>query len=943
MASMASRGTPCEPQLASGCIASPAHAHPLRALTQLPPDSSWSDFADSTPLETPALSRAGSISHSFSRKPSILTAQWPTSGRIDEDENAPSDPEDGDEWSSDSGASSPEEVMQQQAGPSRRTVTSPPRAAPPAQQQLDDGSYRKRSISSSSAFGSRARVRFSNLKKSNRRRPLSFQAALRSLTSTNESDDLANLAREHRRQGLPEGHERRSFQGPPGAVDVAARPSEEEAEEEIAASHSSAPAAAEGSGSVGMSASASTKAMPPPPVPVEKKAAAATTASRDSSSSRRANFFLSSSVSKSLDDDDEPSQQPAPAAAAAPPPQPTSQQVAPAAPPPLKPNKSKTDLSHGHRKSASGGSSKGKQSGHGRGSSGRLSALHGLTMTKTQPQVHAHAHAGPSKKASSKAPSRPVKFALGGGDDDDDDFTDEEDEPQPPAKPQAQQVPAPAPAPAPAPTEPAAADESAPWEDDDDGWSSDTSAEAEEERRKAAAAAERRRKLDEERQQNMFKKIPVRSQSAADVRYLADHGRSSSDVGPRGGGGREVAQEQEVEEPLPQQVPVRGLLSSLFHPEQEPHSPPGQLHGRPHASAADLRARPAQEQQQQQHKPAQSSRPPRPQRPSSKSGEHHRPPSLIAGTPSNDNGGPLRPSKSAAALPVLNVAAPDGGAGAPDVFESGSLIQQTSFEERNITTGGGAARSKSRERPPQASGSTSREAPAVAEHRAAAPVPAPIAPQTPRTTRRNMLRDELSESLRQNLLWERQSRNRMLGIGATAAREQSAPAPTQQQQQQQAPPPKPHRRETVLGGNTLRPLTQAQGSTSGQQQQQQQRPRPHSSGSGPVGEHSRSTSSLPRTNSNAAPTDLTPGAQQLSSAETSDEEEGNGRIGGGDDHHHHAYPHGNSGSMSSSGGATVGGSGGNSAGGTLHGHGHGGQKKKVMWPGGFPNYHQHGW
>ncbi|PWN37586.1 uncharacterized protein FA14DRAFT_114589, partial [Meira miltonrushii] len=38
-------------------------------------------------------------------------------------------------------------------------------------------------------------------------------------------------------------------------------------------------------------------------------------------------------------------------------------------------------------------------------------------------------------------------------------------------------------------------------------------------------------------------------------------------------------------------------------------------------------------------------------------------------------------------------------------------------------------------------------------------------PQSPRTTRRNMLKDELSESLRQNLLWERQSRNRMLGIG----------------------------------------------------------------------------------------------------------------------------------------------------------------------------------
>lgn len=40
----------------------------------------------------------------------------------------------------------------------------------------------------------------------------------------------------------------------------------------------------------------------------------------------------------------------------------------------------------------------------------------------------------------------------------------------------------------------------------------------------------------------------------------------------------------------------------------------------------------------------------------------------------------------------------------------------------------------------------------------------PIAPpQTPRTTRRAMLATELSESLRRNLLWERQSRNRIMG------------------------------------------------------------------------------------------------------------------------------------------------------------------------------------
>ncbi|WFD43245.1 hypothetical protein MPSI1_001904 [Malassezia psittaci] len=47
-------------------------------------------------------------------------------------------------------------------------------------------------------------------------------------------------------------------------------------------------------------------------------------------------------------------------------------------------------------------------------------------------------------------------------------------------------------------------------------------------------------------------------------------------------------------------------------------------------------------------------------------------------------------------------------------------------------------------------------------------IDAPVPPlQSPRTTRQNMLRDELSESLRQNLLWERNSRARLLGMRDT--------------------------------------------------------------------------------------------------------------------------------------------------------------------------------
>ena len=53
---------------------------------------------------------------------------------------------------------------------------------------------------------------------------------------------------------------------------------------------------------------------------------------------------------------------------------------------------------------------------------------------------------------------------------------------------------------------------------------------------------------------------------------------------------------------------------------------------------------------------------------------------------------------------------------------------------------------------------------ALARHqREEAAAAALAAPQTPRTTRRAMLATELSESLRRNLLWERQTRNRIMG------------------------------------------------------------------------------------------------------------------------------------------------------------------------------------
>lgn len=69
-------------------------------------------------------------------------------------------------------------------------------------------------------------------------------------------------------------------------------------------------------------------------------------------------------------------------------------------------------------------------------------------------------------------------------------------------------------------------------------------------------------------------------------------------------------------------------------------------------------------------------------------------------------------------------------------------------------------------------------------------LPAPAPPQTPRTTRRQMMATELSESLRRNLLWERQLSKRMLG-GYTSIR--------------------PNRSGGVLGDG-LKPMTRTDGS-----------------------------------------------------------------------------------------------------------------------------------
>ncbi|GAA6059445.1 hypothetical protein JCM10212_005384 [Sporobolomyces blumeae] len=75
----------------------------------------------------------------------------------------------------------------------------------------------------------------------------------------------------------------------------------------------------------------------------------------------------------------------------------------------------------------------------------------------------------------------------------------------------------------------------------------------------------------------------------------------------------------------------------------------------------------------------------------------------------------------------------------------------------------------------------------LAEFEQAAALAAP--PQTPRTTRRAMLATELSESLRRNLLWERQTRNRVMGGAPRAPIVPGQTLPQRPSSAQLAPPP----------------------------------------------------------------------------------------------------------------------------------------------------------
>lgn len=563
-------------------------------------------------------------------------------------------------------------------------------------------------------------------------------------------------------------------------------------------------------------------------------------------------------------------------------------------------------------------------------------AEHGRKVAARVPDAPAMQSTSPLQPKANKEEGRrraPVTFTMGSMDDD----SDEEEDDDVAGKTASTSAQA-----ASAKKSDAKAVKEADDGDSSGDWSSDTSEDPEEDKRREE---EKRRKQEQERVDSMFKKIPIRSQSAADVRLLDSGSAVPNDA------------------TVAQLAPARGLLSSMFHPEEErhrhashaKHSSEGLAARRPHASAVDvahmLRQRSPKDRELRKasegaHRDEQSSL----------SGVLPRAPSFGNLGALGTLGGGLKMSKSAVALPVLSTlgsrtstAAPStanavenhkrpssthravfsgdesdnedeedatlvaggasslaGASGGSSSYAGGSAMdrlnelahirsknksgrplslrsnaseQEVAVGDRRRMSGGSstsagagngggggggggkrtslssldvqvrpdleeeAIRQQRRTSMPFETPTVSAPIKLPARSKSAANIPDVGLPQSPRTTRRNMLRDELSESLRQNLLWERQSRNRMLGMGMTSSNAAPATAgtvvtssssssagthharsssagrvtspPAAQQHPGSAAASAHHRPQSVLGGNALRPLTTRNSSSSG--------------------------------------------------------------------------------------------------------------------------------
>ncbi|KPV76476.1 uncharacterized protein RHOBADRAFT_52479 [Rhodotorula graminis WP1] len=246
--------------------------------------------------------------------------------------------------------------------------------------------------------------------------------------------------------------------------------------------------------------------------------------------------------------------------------------------------------------------------------------------------------------------------------------------------------------------------------------------------------------------------------------------------------------------------------------------------------------------------------------------------------PTPTEGGMRRPHKSMSALPTMSQLRPSKSTsglearpapprtksflkGKPEHVELESSSEEEDGDEAAPRPAAGSASHSSEyedvdddaEAKAAAAAALARRQRELEEATIAAP------PQTPRTTRRAMLATELSESLRRNLLWERQMRNRVMG-GAAPRRPtmpgqplpQRPASSTQLAAPPPPPPPGPLRAVTDDGGVRApnpSPATRfspphAAPSGADPQRQQQQQQQHHRSR--PNGERHPGTATLPR-------------------------------------------------------------------------------------------------
>ncbi|GAA5910267.1 hypothetical protein JCM8208_003489 [Rhodotorula glutinis] len=220
----------------------------------------------------------------------------------------------------------------------------------------------------------------------------------------------------------------------------------------------------------------------------------------------------------------------------------------------------------------------------------------------------------------------------------------------------------------------------------------------------------------------------------------------------------------------------------------------------------------------------------------------------------------LRPSKSTSGLEAKRPAPPRSKSflkGKPEhvELESSSEEEDEAAPSRPAAAGSASQSSEYEDVDDDAEAKAAAAAALARRQRELEEATIAAPPQTPRTTRRAMLATELSESLRRNLLWERQMRNRVMG-GAAPRRPtmpgqplpQRPASSTQLAAPPPPPPPGPLRAVTDDGGmrapnpspaTRFSPPHAATSAADPQQQQRHHRSRPN-------GERHPGTAMLPR-------------------------------------------------------------------------------------------------